>query len=140
MPRKLSMLERFSTKVELGPTPSDCWGWLGCKSERGYGKVLAVDRSRPLLAHRVAWELFRGIIPVGKSVLHACDNPACTNINHLWLGDQRENMRDCAAKRRLAQQRRTHCPAGHLLDGDNLMTCPSLNGRRSCRACHNVRA
>lgn len=41
-----------------------------------------------------------GAIPVGLSVCHRCDVPACINSRRLFLGTQQENMGDRAAKNR----------------------------------------
>lgn len=57
-------------------------------------------------AHRISWALAFGPIPPDALVLHACDNPACVNPSHLFLGDQRANMQDCAEKGRWRNQAR----------------------------------
>ncbi len=51
-------------------------------------------------AHRVAWEKSNGPIPLGLFVLHRCDNPACVNVEHLFLGTKRDNAEDAIAKGR----------------------------------------
>jgi hypothetical protein len=62
-----------------------------------------------LLAHRVAWLLTHGSLPLwtdaGTSlcVLHRCDNPPCCNPDHLWLGTHQDNMDDMRRKARVGK-------------------------------------
>ncbi len=75
-----------------------CWLWIGCHSSDGYGNFRLLRR--PVGAHRVAWRLWCGD-PADQHVLHRCDNPACVNPGHLFLGDHADNMRDCSSKGRM---------------------------------------
>jgi len=51
-------------------------------------------------AHIKAWEDRNGPVPPGLQVLHECDNPPCTNVDHLFLGTHSDNMRDRHTKGR----------------------------------------
>jgi hypothetical protein len=97
----MSLAERFWCKVARGG-PDECWPWQAGKNAGGYGRITVHDgRAQPIqYAHRVAWELTRGSLG-GLFVLHRCDNPACCNPAHLFLGTQTDNMRDRDAKGRL---------------------------------------
>jgi hypothetical protein len=89
--------ERFWAKVQKTDA---CWIWTGSKNEFGYGTFTRRSGESPRRAHRFAWELVRSAIPKGLSVLHNCDNPACVNPDHLFLGTHRDNMHDMVQKGR----------------------------------------
>lgn len=97
----LSLKERFLKRVKK---TSSCWLWLGATNGKGYGMISIYDeetkQSRGKLAPRVSWKIFKGEIPEGLFVCHSCDNPACVNPDHLFLGDQMANLKDMIAKGR----------------------------------------
>lgn len=90
----LSIEEAFWNKVKKY---KNCWEWTGCLSH-GYGS-LKVNGKR-FIASRFSYELHYGKIPKGKFVLHKCDNPACIRPEHLFLGTQKDNVRDSVSKGR----------------------------------------
>ncbi len=53
-----------------------------------------------MLAHRCSFIEFKGKIPEGLLVCHSCDNRACINPDHLWVGSQKENAIDSVKKGR----------------------------------------
>lgn len=78
--------------------PDGCWNWVRASNLEGYGR--AWHNGKLHLTHRLAWEQARGPIPDGFQVLHRCDNPACINPDHLFLGTHVDNMRDRELKGR----------------------------------------
>lgn len=106
-------IDRFHGKYE--PNENDCWIWTGAKNRDGYGSFWNGERlagrngkrggPRMVLAHRWSFAHFIGAIPAGLYVLHRCDTPSCVNPDHLFLGTQADNVRDCANKGRRNQRR-----------------------------------
>lgn len=86
-------LKKYISKKENG-----CWLWIGAKHRQGYGNIGIKGKAQ--LVHRVIWEMENGHIPEGMKVCHKCDITSCCNPDHLFLGSQKDNMKDCRIKGR----------------------------------------
>lgn len=93
---KRPLAARLLDRVVCGAT--ECWHWVGVRNTFGYGRMTFEGRSQ--VAHRLSYRAFVGEIPDGLYVLHRCDNRACINPEHLWLGTYSDNMKDCWSKGR----------------------------------------
>jgi len=94
-------IERFHKYFVVGG-PDDCWNWTGNHNGKMNRASFSFD-GHMMLAARFAFYIATGIWPGEWMVCHTCDNALCVNPKHLWLGTQKENMRDMVVKGRAAQ-------------------------------------
>lgn len=92
---------RFMSHLEK---TDSCWFWKGKISKSGYGVFNSKDA-----AHRTAYRLFNGEIPLTMNVCHSCDVKSCVNPEHLWIGSTKENMQDMVIKDRNPRGEEVHC-------------------------------
>lgn len=93
------MFGNVRTRLEAKLKKSgSCLLWTGAKSKNGYGNIWIAGKNVP--AHRAAWELEYGKIPVGKLIRHSCDTPLCCNVAHMSLGTNQDNKNDAVARGR----------------------------------------
>jgi hypothetical protein len=131
---------RFQQMIK--PSPSGCIVWVGCTNRGGYGSFTI--RNRKITAHRFAWIAANGDIPDGMWVLHSCDNRACVNPDHLFLGTHAENMADMVRKGRPRPAKSSYQLTGRCFRGHDpkfIRLARNGDGRtvRACRECLRIR-
>lgn len=96
-------IKKFWAAVQIG-MPHECWPYRKTIDVCGYGRFST--RSGPrvrIQAHRLAFFLHWGIDPEDYTICHDCDNPACCNPSHLFVGTCADNMKDKVRKGRQAR-------------------------------------
>jgi len=94
---KETVTERFDRFTIPDPN-SGCLLWLGSNDRNGYGQMRVEGKLR--FASHISLEIAGNPVPVGMNALHRCDNPACVNSEHLFIGTQRDNVDDMHKKER----------------------------------------
>lgn len=77
-------------------TPDGCWISDYSVGSHGYAQIGWQDDGearRMVLAHRAAWELHNGPVPVSHTLDHLCRNKKCVNPKHLRVLENFENAR-----------------------------------------------
>ena len=105
---------------------STCWYWKGTHDRDGYavGKIPASLRGsvpQTSRAHRLSFVAFGGVLESGLQIDHLCRERGCVNPKHLEQVTPRENTMRSPISPAALNARMTHCPRGHLLEGENLL-------------------
>jgi hypothetical protein len=119
----------FETNVRPASTDADaCWVWQRRKNANGYG--LTKIKGVPLLAHRVAYQLYVGELIPGLLVCHRCNNQSCVRPSHLYQATNKENIAHAARDGIQYQLKKRCCPKC-----GGPYTYEYINARR-CKPCH----
>lgn len=116
---RLTIEERFWSKVDRSGGPDACWPWKPPKDRRGYGEFHVSPKRGKVRAHTFAVELAtKKRCPPGKEGCHRCDNPPCCNPRHIYYGTRQQNVDDMWLRGR-GQQGSRHSKA--LLTEENVL-------------------
>jgi hypothetical protein len=100
-PKTMSHERYFWTILAPDLSNEHCWLWPKGQDKNGYGRFVAKSlHPTETKAHRFAWILAHGPIPMHYAVLHRCDTPACCRPSHLFLGTIADNTHDMMRKGR----------------------------------------
>lgn len=110
-----------------------CMEWQNGLTTKGYACVCYQAKTQT--AHRLIWKMINGEIPLDKQINHKCDNRKCINIDHLYLGTQKENIKDQLDRNRHRHSNKKSCKNGH-----DLSFYVNVGNKRRCRLCHNLSA
>lgn len=93
----------FEKKVIKG---FGCWRWKGKLKANQYPIMICGEKR--IIATRYSWTIHHYEIPRGMFVCHKCDNPNCTNPEHLFLGNAQTNRLDAVKKGRVPKHYMPH--------------------------------
>ncbi len=104
-PQRTKLVDQFFERARVR-SENECWPWNRSLTLSGYGRLKS--QGYTWRAHRLSYELFKGPIPEGMLVMHACDNPECVNPSHLSVGTHADNNADKAKKGRAVSGEKHH--------------------------------
>lgn len=117
-----------------------CFIWIGGASGRDRGVIQF--QNRQYYIGRVSaclWLDLKGpkLSDDSRYVCHSCDSPRCWNPYHLFLGTQKDNMRDASNKHRFGERRGKHNSnwKGGIYLCEHTTRTPSAKGK--CIPCYD---
>jgi len=67
---------------------------LKAHKEKEHGRLRTWVKGKYVFTYKVVWEQINGAVPPGLQLNHRCNNTTCINPAHLYVGTQKESMRD----------------------------------------------
>lgn len=134
-PKRRDEMVRFMEQVSPEPN-SGCWLWTGPVQVSGHAQFCTGGhQGKKVMAYRFSYERFVAPIPDGLFVCHRCDVPQCVNPDHMFLGSQKDNMRDAKLKGRAKG-----APAKSVCGVCSGAWHVQSNGAKVCPSCQRIRA
>jgi hypothetical protein len=95
-----------------------CFIWQGGVGSKGY--IDLPHRQWRNSGHRVVYRILRKKdLATSDLICHECDTRRCWNIDHLFIGTEAINNRDCGNKGRHHNSVKTHCKRNHEFTPEN---------------------
>ena len=113
-----------------------CILFQGSLDTEGYGQFWV--KGKRYRAHVAAYKTAHGDVAEGMCVLHRCDNRACVNPDHLWLGTRSDNNKDRASKRRSADVSGEKHPMAKLTENQVLSILADTRPYKHIAAAYGV--
>lgn len=118
-------------------TADGCWLWNRAKRV-GYG--VTAYKGRCIATHRAAAVIWLGLPLEALSavICHRCNNVACFNPEHIYVGTFKTNTNDAVKGGTHFPSRETTCKHGHELTEENIIWEKGRHGLRirRCKICH----
>lgn len=88
-----------SAPIKYEIKDNNCWLCTShSKNKYGYSRIY--KNNKCVLLHRFMYEQKYEEIPKGLCACHSCDNPACINPDHIFIGTLKDNSKDMSIKGR----------------------------------------
>lgn len=112
-------------------------------THRPYGHIALTSPIRSTSytkGHALSYLYHNNIVSTnGLHVLHRCDNPACCNPDHLWLGTNADNVKDKLSKNRGHNFNGTRHPRASLTEKEVLAIYISKEPRQVLADRYNIK-
>lgn len=135
--RKSPDIVLFERRIQRTET---CWVWNGHRNAQGYGSFTVwrplEGKTRTFVAHRYAYEVWRGPIPDGLQLDHLCRVRHCVNPDHLEAVTGKVNTLRGLNAPAAINARKTHCAKGHEFAPENTRR---NKHQRVCITCERTR-